>query len=215
MEDKKKTQENSVQEAFEKNLQENTNSQKNEGENKEKPSKVIDKNTAIKIIGVVAVALIVIILVIMLNKANIEKIAEESVANSNQATTAEENQGEVTTQEYSLIDMENTENAKIEDGKKENTSETLLKEKTFSGYKVSEIKLYTQDGATYFKAMVKNETTNKYDAKPISVKFLTKDGGEYAILETYIGDMPAGGEAHINASTTQDLANAYDFTISF
>lgn len=183
-----------------------------------------EKNNKLKLLIFSILGLLIIIAIIFFYKGNIQRakdafnneIQAQQAQSNNQEEQNENDQGEVSVQqEYSLIDMGNTENAKVENNKKENTSEALLKEKTIDGFKVSDIKLYSQDGVTYFKATVKNETGTNYSAKPITVTFKNNNGDQYAVLETYIGDIAKDGENHINASTTQDIANAYDFTISF
>lgn len=193
-----------------------------EKKNEQKVQGKIDKNLYWKVFGVFIVGLAIIILILFVNKKNVEQVIQEEVAQEQtmqQANELAENQTSTESGETEpaqpLINMSNTENAKVEEGKKENTSDELLKEKTFGDYAVKEIKLYAQNGATYFKATVTNNSKDKYDAKPIIITFLNKDGSEYATLNAYIGDMPAGGTANINASTTQDLANAYNFKIQF
>ncbi len=57
---------------------------------------------------------------------------QEGTSKNNQQQTSE--QGEQVS-EVSLIDMNNTENAKVEEGIKENTSKKLLEEKEYKGLK--------------------------------------------------------------------------------
>lgn len=194
-----------------------------EKKNEQKVQGKVDKKLYWKVLGIFIVGLAIIVLIIFVNKKNVEQVIQEEVAQEQAMQQANELTEEKTTSENGeteqvaqpLIDMSNTENAKVEEGKKENTSDELLKEKTFGDYAVKDIKLYAQNGATYFKATVTNNSKEKYDAKPILITFLNKDGSDNATLNAYIGDMPAGGTANINASTTQDLANAYNFKIQF
>ena len=72
----------------------------------------------------VAIALIIIVTVIVINVNNIKRLDKDRADAINNLQNQTE-QGTTGGEEVSLIDMENTENAKVEDGKKENTSEEL------------------------------------------------------------------------------------------
>lgn len=113
-----------------------------------------------------------------------------------------------------LIDMNNTENAKIENGVKENTSESLAKDKKIDGIEMTDIKLFAQEGISDFSATVKNNTGNDFAGGIATVSFINKDGSEYATLEVYVPELKNGSYNTINAATTADITNAYDFTIT-
>lgn len=156
---------------------------------------------AIIIILVVIIGVIAYLIIPKDNK-NTSKVVEDS--------TIEEGQ-----QQYSQINLENTENAKVENGQKINTSEKLLQEKNIDGIVIKDIKLVAQNGTTSFTATVQNNTSKKIDARKITIQFKNKEDIVYASLNSYLGDIEIGKTGNINASTTQDLANAYDFTIDF
>ncbi len=124
-----------------------------------------------------------------------------------------EKQQEIEKDELSLIDMNNTENAKVENGIKENTSENVLRDRKIENLSVTEIKLSAQDGVTSFIATVKNDSNQDFEGGIVKILFTNKDGSNYAELEAYIPEIIAGGTNSINAGTTADIANAYDFTI--
>lgn len=111
------------------------------------------------------------------------------------------------------IDMNNTENAKIEDGIKQNTSENVLKEREIEGIKITDIKLEAQEGLSHFTATVKNDTSKKFDGGVAKITFTNKDGSVYAELEVYIPEIAQGGVNAIDAATTSDIINAYNFSI--
>ena len=113
----------------------------------------------------------------------------------------------------SLIDYENMNNTKLINGEKKNTSEALLKEKTFKGLKVKDIKLEEIKGTTNFSAKLENITGNDFKNCIIVLVFINKDGTEYARLEGSIPDIPKGKSTILDASTTSDLTNAFDFRI--
>ena len=50
--------------------------------------------------------------------------------------------------------MNNTENAKVENGVKENTSSKLVEEKSYSGMTIKDIKLKTEDGISKLTAAI-------------------------------------------------------------
>ena len=131
-----------------------------------------------------------------------------SKVNNNQSGQ-QENQDETA----SLIDMNNTENAKIESGVKENTSENISKDRKLGNLSITDIKLSAQDGVTSFTATVKNDSNKDFAGGIVKISFTNKDGSNYAELEAYIPEIVAGGTNAINAGTTADIANAYDFTM--
>lgn len=122
-------------------------------------------------------------------------------------------QQEIQQDELSLIDMNNTENAKVENGIKENTSENLSKERKLEDLTITDIKLVAQDGVTAFTATVKNDSSKDFKGGIAKVLFTNQDGSNYAELEVYIPEIVAGGTNSINSGTTADIANAYGFTI--
>lgn len=120
---------------------------------------------------------------------------------------------EVETEEHSLIDMNNVENVKIENGSKINNSEELLKEKTLIGLKFTNIKLVAENGLTNFTADVENVSGSNFVGRKVIIVFKNADGTEYSRLEGYLPDIENGKTNKIDASTTADLSNAYDFIV--
>ena len=131
----------------------------------------------------------------------------------NNKNTQQEQQQETEQDSLSLIDMNNTENAKIESGVKENTSENISKDRKLENLSITDIKLSAQDGVTSFTATVKNDSNKDFAGGIVKISFTNKDGSNYAELEAYIPEIVAGGTNAINAGTTADIANAYDFTM--
>lgn len=160
------------------------------------------------------VILLAIVLVIILGVAIYFAIPK----NNNNAQKEEQKLEQVIEEgqkQYSQINLENTENAKVEDGKKINTSEKLLQNKTIDGINIKDIKLVAENGTTTLTATVENKSQKKINAGKITINFTNSNGEIYAKLNSYIGDIDIGKTGNINASTTRDLANAYDFTINF
>lgn len=105
-----------------------------------------------KIIAIVISIFIIIILGVILYKNKTKTKQEQN-----------ENQQETTEQErIGLIDMNNTENAKIENGIKQNTSQNILKDRNLNGIEITEIQLNAQEGISHFTATVKNNTSKDF-----------------------------------------------------
>lgn len=154
-----------------------------------------------KLILIIAVILIIAMIAIYFISSNKEK-ENTNIPN-----------GENTQDGIGLIDMNNTQNVNIVNGEKQNNSENLLKDREFDGLLIKEIQLYTKNGMTEFTAKVINDTGKDFPGKIVNLKFTNEDGSDYAQLEVYMPEIKAGGTNFINAATTADIANAYDFSI--
>ena len=153
--------------------------------------------------GIILLIAIIIIAIIVVG----------TIIYQNNKNTQQEQQQETEQDSLSLIDMNNTENAKIENGVKENTSENIAKDRKLGNLSITDIKLSAQDGVTSFTATVKNDSNKDFAGGIVKISFTNKDGSNYAELEAYIPEIVAGGTNAINAGTTADIANAYDFTM--
>lgn len=164
-----------------------------------------NKKVNFKIIAIVIAIFIIIILGVILYK-NKNKTKTKQEQNENQQETTEQ-------ERIGLIDMNNTENAKIENGIKQNTSENILKDRNLNGIEITEIQLNAQEGISHFTATVKNNTSKDFAGGVAKITFTNKDGNTYAELEVYIPEMKTEATNSIDASTTADIANAYNFSI--
>ena len=126
-----------------------------------------------RIIILIAVILIIVLIGYMTNKNK----GQEGTSKNNQQQTAE--QGEQVS-EVSLIDMNNTENAKVEEGIKENTSKKLLEEKEYKGLKIKNIELKAEGGISKLTATIENKSGEDYSGEKVNIVFENKDGTEYA-----------------------------------
>ena len=61
--------------------------------------------------------------------------------------------------------MNNTENAKVEEGIKENTSKKLLEEKEYKGLKIKNIELKAEGGISKLTATIENKSGEDYSGK--------------------------------------------------
>ena len=158
-----------------------------------------------KVVILVIILIAIVIGVICINTFG--KVKE----NKNQKYTSTEEMQE----KAPLIDMDNTENAKIERGEKINSSQKMQEEKEVSGLKITNITLHTEKGISYFNATVENTTQESFERKVIKLKFKRGDGSIFKTVEAVLPEIKAGGVAKINASTTQDIVNASDVEIEF
>lgn len=166
---------------------------------KDKKTKSLNKKgIIILIVAIIIIATIVVTTIYQNNK-------NKNTQQEQQQETEQDNSG--------LIDMKNTENAKVENGVKENTSENIAKDRKLENLSITNIKLIAQGGVTAFTATVKNDSTKDFAGGIVKITFTDKDGSNYAELEASIPEIVAGGTNAINAGTTADIANAYDFTM--
>lgn len=156
------------------------------------------------VITIIAIVLCVAIFIV-LSKKNIKENGEEQPKEFTSTLDMKEH--------APLINMANKENAKIVNGEKINSSKTLQENKTVSGLKLTKIQIHTEKGLSYFNATVKNTAQEDFERKAIYLKFKKSDGSVLANVGAVIPTIKAGGIGTINASTTQDIANANDFEI--
>jgi uncharacterized protein YxeA len=166
------------------------------------------KSNKKKIIILFAIIVIAIIIAIVASKT--QKTDKEETTQ-----TEEQVQEEAVAENNTLIDYTNTDNVTIDGERKENTSSALLKEKTIDGLTISEISLYALNGQSNFTATVTNNGTTTYGGGSIEIVFLNEDGSEYGRLQGYLPEIEPGASNKIDAATTSDLTNAYDFDIEF
>ena len=142
-----------------------------------------------RIIILIAVILIIVLIGYMTNKNK----GQEGTSKNNQQQTSE--QGEEVS-EVSLIDMNNTENAKVEEG-----------------LKIKNIELKAEGGNSKLTATIENKSGEDYSGEKVNIVFENKDGTEYARLEAVLPAVDNQKTNEIDAGTTADIANAYDFKI--
>ena len=155
-----------------------------------------------RIIILIAVIIIIVLVGYMINKNK----GQEETSKNNQQTTEQ-------VSEVSLIDMNNTENAKVEEGIKENTSKKLLEEKEYKGLKIKNIELKAEGGISKLTATIENKSGEDYSGEKVNIVFENKDGTEYARLEAVLPAVDNQKTNEIDAGTTADIANAYNFKI--
>lgn len=163
------------------------------------------KKKKIRILLIVIIIIVIGILVyeMIVNNEKVEQLGK----------TEDMQEVEQEMPEYSLIDMNNTENAQIKEGTKENTSAKLAEEKEYKGMKIKNIKLVAEGGITKLTATVENTTSQNYEGGEITIIFTNVDGSEFARLEGLLPAIDSGKSNELDAGTTADIANSYDFRI--
>lgn len=160
-----------------------------------------------KTIIILTLIVIIISIGVFVGVNNYKKDVIENKENSMNNISSEEEEG------ISLIDYENTNNINIVDGVKKNDSKALLKNKKFKELDVKDIHLEAKDGVTNFLATIQNNTDKDFESCIIALVFINEDGTEYARLEGSIPGIKKGSKTLLDASTTSDLSNAFDFRI--
>ena len=89
----------------------------------------------------------------------------------------------------------------------------LKENKTYQNVTISNIQLTTVNGLNRLLASVTNNSNSRTDAQDISLVFVDNQGNTIATVPGVIPAMNAGETAQLNASTTKDIINAYDFRI--
>ena len=99
------------------------------------------------------------------------------------------------------------------DGSKLNTSSKLKENKNYQNITISNIQLTTVNGLNRLLANVTNNSSTSIDAQDISIVFVDNQGNTIATVPGVIPALNAGATEQLNASTTKDIINAYDFRI--
>lgn len=177
-----------------------------------KKSDLMKKNRVFLVIIVIAIVVAVVIgVVVFRGKGENQDVNQNNQQGSNEQNATQKDN--VNEHLDGQIDYTKNENVQIKDNVKENNSNALLKEKEFAGMKVKNIKLTASNGITKFLATVENTSNADFKNQKIVIVFKNKDGSEFARLNAYVGDIKVGATSEIDASTTSDLSNAYDFVI--
>lgn len=101
----------------------------------------------------------------------------------------------------------------LEDGSKLNTSSKLNETKKVNGLEIGNIQLSMTGGETTLLANVKNNSGKDLGVTVIDITLYDKNGVEITTIRGIIGDVKAGESVKLEASTTLDFANAYDFKV--
>lgn len=143
--------------------------------------------------------LIVLVIIIILAIVIIRNVLKENEEN-------EQSQSGVTAEtQYTTL---------YSDGSKMNTSSKLKEEKKYQNITISDIQLTTVNGLNTLIANVTNNGSTDIAETDMSFTFLDNQGNTIAIVPVTLPATKAGETKQLSAATTQDIINAYDFTIN-
>ncbi len=176
-----------------------------ENKNKKAKSKYSVKNILLILVVIIIIALCVYFLFIRKENENNNENVENNINNTVQETQ----------EEYSLIDMNNTTNVEVNEveNTKINNSAKLKENKTYEGMTIKDITLKAENGMTQILANVENTSGSDFAGEVVELVFINQDGSEYARLDAYIPEVKKGETTSIDANTTSDVSNAFDFSI--
>lgn len=164
------------------------------------------KNKGAFIICIVAIILIIVLLIVKGGK----KEPVQNNDNNNSVTNSAVNDSTQTPEENNVVEEFVQKN---EDGSKENISEELKKTKTVAGLELTNIRLVESNGLTQLVADAKNTTNSTISELDIIVTAVDKDGKTLAEFEASVYGLASGKTTKLSAGITDDIANAYDFTV--
>ncbi len=164
-------------------------------------------NMPLWIIVLIAVAIVVAIVLIK-NNLDKNKSTKTSAKVPATATSEQVNHGNT------FIDYNNTENAKVENGVKTNTSSEVAEEKNYQGLKIKNVRIYSENENSKFTAEFENTSNKDFEGKEVNIVFLNSEGQEYYRLPSvYIPKVRQGETVPFVTGTSSDIINAYNYTI--
>lgn len=101
----------------------------------------------------------------------------------------------------------------LDDGTKLNISNKLNETKRLEGLEISNIQFTYKNGMSIVLADVENTTNQDISLTPINLKLYDEQGNVLESLDGLISEVKAGERTQLNIGVSNDLANAYDFTI--
>lgn len=155
-----------------------------------------------KIITTIIVFVIVVVGVILI----LEKLVNNQQLDNKNTDNEYENR-----QEENKISKKYVE--ELADGRKINISDKLKETKRLDGLEISNIQLTYDKGMSIILADVKNTTNQDLKLTPINLKLYDEQGNILESLDGLISEIKAGEKTQLNIGVSNDLANAYDFTI--
>ena len=113
-----------------------------------------------------------------------------------------------------LIDYDNLENAKLEDGIKINTSEKVHQQKTFEGLRINQVLIDSEQNMTNFSINFENISDKTIGEKYLKITCLDKSGNQIGELYAYVSETAPGEIANTKVTVPEDYINMYDYQIS-
>ena len=114
----------------------------------------------------------------------------------------------------SEIDMSNLTNSEIDkDGLKINNSPKIKEGIMFNDLQIKDIKIEAGENISIFNAKVENTLNKDLKSYLIDLVFLDENGNEIAKVETTFPELKQGKTGYITATSTKDIATAYELKI--
>ena len=114
----------------------------------------------------------------------------------------------------SEIDMSNLTNSEIDkDGLKINNSPKIKEGLWFNDFQIKDIKIEAGESISIFNAKVENTLNKDLKSYLIDLVFLDENGNEIAKVETTFPELKQGKTGYITATSTKDIATAYELKI--
>ena len=114
----------------------------------------------------------------------------------------------------SEIDMSNLTNSEIDkDGLKINNSPKIKEGIMFNDLQIKDIKIEAGESISIFNAKVENTLNKDLKSYLIDLVFLDENGNEIAKVETTFPELKQGKTGYITATSTKDIATAYELKI--
>ena len=91
-----------------------------------------------------------------------------------------------------------------------NNNEEVTKDQNIEGIMITNTSLVYEDGISYLKATVTNNTGSDYELNEYKINVKDSDGNIIVTMPGYIGSVLKNGESKtINTMISEDLSNAY------
>ena len=93
----------------------------------------------------------------------------------------------------------------------EATQKDIKEEKTFENLTIKNINLRYEEGNSFLKLELANESDTEFQERDIKIIFQNEDESEYANIQYHIGTIKSQETFYINTSTNIDLTKANNF----
>ena len=91
-----------------------------------------------------------------------------------------------------------------------NNNEEVTKDQNIEGITITNTSLVYEDGISYLKATVTNNTGSDYELNEYKINVKDSDGNIIVTMPGYVGSVLKNGESKtINTMISEDLSNAY------
>lgn len=157
-----------------------------------------------KILFAIILFVIVIIILTIIFLKYIKKDNKEDYFNLEPSVSSAESE----------IDMSNLSNSEIDkDGLKINNSPKIKEGIMFNDLQIKDIKIEAGESISIFNAKVENTLNKDLKSYLIDLVFLDENGNEIAKVETTFPELKQGKTGYITATSTKDIATAYELKI--